>query len=110
MREYSAVIQECIELGHMSQVDAPEFYPPHYVVIKLGNSTMKIRVVFDGSANTTFGISLNNTQLVSPTIEDDIFSLLLRFRIHAYVITGDIEKMYRQFIARPEDRRYKWIL
>ncbi|XP_076231248.1 uncharacterized protein LOC143177269 [Calliopsis andreniformis] len=113
MQGYSAVIQEYIALGHMSQVDAPdapEFYLPHHAVMKPTSSTTKIRVVFDGSAKTTSGISLNDTQLVGPTIQDDIFSLLLRFRIHAYVITGDIEKMYRQFIVRPEDRRYQRIL
>lgn len=45
--------------------------------------------------------------MTGPTIQDDIFSLLLRFRIYTYVLTGAIEKMYRQFLVRPEDRRYQ---
>ncbi|XP_063993410.1 uncharacterized protein LOC135171050 [Diachasmimorpha longicaudata] len=48
--------------------------------------------------------------MIGPTIQDDIFSLITRFRFHKYVLTGDIEKMYRQFIVRPEDRQYQKIL
>ena len=48
--------------------------------------------------------------MVGPTIQDDIFSLLLRFRNYQYVLTGDIEKMYRQFEVRKEDRKYQRIL
>jgi hypothetical protein len=34
----------------------------------------------------------------------------LRFWWHQYVLIGDIEKMCRQFIVRPEDRKHKKIL
>ncbi|XP_017796726.1 PREDICTED: uncharacterized protein LOC108577994 [Habropoda laboriosa] len=53
---------------------------------------------------------LNDTLHIGPKIQDDLLHILLRFRIHRYVITGDIEKMYRQFIVRPEDRKYQRIL
>ncbi|XP_043264087.1 uncharacterized protein LOC122404223 [Colletes gigas] len=48
--------------------------------------------------------------MTGPTIQDDLFALLMRFRTHNYVLTGDIEEMYRQFLVRPEDRRYQRIL
>ncbi|XP_063991168.1 uncharacterized protein LOC135169799 [Diachasmimorpha longicaudata] len=48
--------------------------------------------------------------MIGPTIQDDLFSLVLRFRFHKYVLTGDIEKMYRQFWVREEDRKYQQIL
>lgn len=69
-----------------------------------------MRVVFGGSAKTTTGISLNDALLVGPTIQADLFSLLIRFRQHPIVITGGIEKMYRQFLVRKEDRKYQRII
>ncbi|XP_076383133.1 uncharacterized protein LOC143260696 [Megalopta genalis] len=47
---------------------------------------------------------------VTSRTTDDLLYILLRFRTHQYVITGDIEKMYRQFLVRPEDRKYQQIL
>ncbi|CAK9798625.1 hypothetical protein ANTPLA_LOCUS1703 [Anthophora plagiata] len=112
-KAYTAVIDEYRALGHMSQVeeiDAHGFYLPHHAVIKPSSTTTKVRVVFDGSAKSSSGLSLNDTLMTGPTIQDDLFALLLRFRIHLYVLTGDIEKMYRQVLVRPEDRRYQRIL
>lgn len=112
--QYTAVIEEYLALGHMTRLPCEPttkgYYLPHHAVIKESSQTTKVRVVFDGSAKSTTGISLNETLLVGPTIQDDIFSLLLRFRTHNYVLTGDIEKMYRQFLVREEDRAYQRIL
>ncbi|XP_063990952.1 uncharacterized protein LOC135169656 [Diachasmimorpha longicaudata] len=113
--QYRAVIQEYLDLGHLTEVTGADlsnlgYYLPHHAVIKESSLTTKVRVVFDGSAKTSTGISLNETLHVGPTIQDDIFSLLLRFRLYPYVLTGDIEKMYRQVLVRPEDRKFQRIL
>lgn len=109
--QYSAVINESIELGHMSVIkDSPEhdgFYMPHHAVIKESSSTTKIRVVFNASAKSSSGVSLNDTLMIGPTIQDSIFSLHLKFRLHEIAITADIEKMYKQVLVRPEDRKYQ---
>ncbi|XP_063993672.1 uncharacterized protein LOC135171214 [Diachasmimorpha longicaudata] len=112
---YHAVIQEYLDLGHLTEVTGGDlsqfgYYLPHHAVIKECSTTTKVRVVFDGSSKTSTGVSLNETLHVGPTIQDDIFSLLLRFRLYPYVLTGDIEKMYRQVLVRPEDRLYQRIL
>ncbi|XP_043262784.1 uncharacterized protein LOC122403358 [Colletes gigas] len=113
-REYVAVIKDYLELGHMSEVNEASntdgFYLPHHAVVKSSSTTTKVRVVFDGSAKSSSGLSLNDGLMTGPTIQDDLFALLMRFRTHNYVLTGDIEKMYRQFLVRPEDRRYQQIL
>lgn len=114
-QEYHAVLQEYLDLEHMSLVpDASErsdgYYLPHHAVIKISSQTTKLRVVFDGSATTTTGTSLNDALRIGPKIQDDLLYIILRFRSHRYVLTGDIEKMYRQFIVRPEDRKYQQIL
>ncbi|XP_011306368.1 uncharacterized protein [Fopius arisanus] len=111
--QYSAVLSEYLELNHMTKLhkDTGEgFYLPYHAVIKETSLTTKVRVVFGGSANMLGGASVNSALMVGPTIQDDIFTLITRFRLHKYVLTGDIEKMYRQFLVRPQDREYQKIL
>lgn len=115
-QQYNAVLQEYIDLGHMSEVrDDPNsregFYLPHHAVIKTTSQTTKVRVVFNGSARTSdTAISLNDSLMIGPRIQQHIFTLLLRFRSHQFVLTADIEKMYRQFWVREEDRKFQRIL
>jgi hypothetical protein len=66
--------------------------------------------VFDGSASNTTGGSLNDTLHTGPKLQEDLVNIRLKFRSHQYVLTGDIEKMYRQILVRPEDRKYQHIL
>lgn len=112
--QYSKFIHEYIQLGHMSLVSQPNFKPlyylPHHCVIKEDSTTTKLRVVFDGSSKTSTGYSLNNIMTSGPTIQNDLFSILLRFRKHTYVLTGDVEKMYRQVLIAPDQRSLQCIL
>ncbi|XP_026465156.1 uncharacterized protein LOC113367788 [Ctenocephalides felis] len=85
------------------------FYLPHHGVIKPDSLTTKLRVVFDASCKTDAGLSLNELQLVGPTIQNNIFSIILRFRRHAFVLTADIEKMYRQVLVHENDRKMQRI-
>ncbi|XP_012174900.2 uncharacterized protein LOC105666924 [Bombus terrestris] len=112
---YSTVIQECLDLGHMTKINTDHstkhgYYLPHHGVIKESSDTTKLLVVFDGSASCTTGVSLNDTLHTGPKLQEDLFDILLRFRFHQYVLTGDVEKMYRQILIRPEDRKYQQIL
>ena len=98
-------------LGHMEPVIAktqtdPQkiFYLPHHAVLKPDSMTTKLRVVFDGSMRTSTGVSLNDTLYRGPVVQSDIFSILSRFRMHQFVLTGDIEKMYKQFPITPNHR------
>ncbi|XP_025997421.1 uncharacterized protein LOC113005763 [Solenopsis invicta] len=97
----------------MSEIKNPSddgYYMPHHAVIKESSNTTKVRVVFDASAKTNNGLSLNDTLMVGPTIQNKLFSHLIRFRSYKYVLTADIEKMYRQILVHDEDRRYQRIL
>ena len=77
-----------------SDESTPGYYIPHHAIVMVASATTKTRVVFDASAKTSNGLSLNNFLIVGPTIQDKLFGHLLRFRMHAYVLTADIEKMY----------------
>jgi hypothetical protein len=40
-------------------------------------------------------LSLNDVLMTGPTIQDDLVSIVLRFRCHKYGLKSDICKMYR---------------
>lgn len=50
------------------------------------------------------GHSLNEALLIGPVVQDDLFSIVLRFRQFPIALVADIEKMYRQVSLHPEDR------
>ncbi|GBP12592.1 hypothetical protein EVAR_10255_1 [Eumeta japonica] len=105
MREYEA-------LGHSSKIERPKnaVFLPHHPVIKENSESTRCRVVFDASAKTETGLSLNDIMMVGPTVQDDIFSILIRLRQHKFVITADLEKMYRQILIEPSQRYLQMIL
>lgn len=117
---YVNFIEEYISLGHMKRVGTIEqiintsnnisYFLPHHGVFKENSLTTKLRVVFDGSAPTSNGISVNNILMAGPPLQDDLISILLRFRIHPYVVCADIEKMYRQVLIRKEHQPLQRIL
>ncbi|XP_076660276.1 uncharacterized protein LOC143363596, partial [Halictus rubicundus] len=113
--QYTKFLTEYEALDHMTEVEDKDFkdagcYLPHHPIIKASSLTTKVRVVFDASAKTDTGLSLNHALMVGPTIQDDVFSLIARFRKYQYVITADIEKMFRQILVHPEDANYQKIL
>ncbi|XP_011702559.1 PREDICTED: uncharacterized protein LOC105458736 [Wasmannia auropunctata] len=111
--------QEYLKSGHMSKVhrnaeftDEIAYYLPHHAVVKEERTTTKLRVVFDVFCKTTTGKSLNDilTIRVGPTIQSELFEIILRFRQHQYVLTGDIEQMYRQIYVDPKQRNLQRVL
>ena len=116
--KYNEVLAEYLSLGHMEKVPANElnkktdavFYMPHHGVIKECSTTTKLRVVFDCSAKTSTGVSLNDTLMIGPTIQEDLFSILVRARRHQIMFSADCEKMYRQILIHPKDADYQRIL
>ncbi|GJQ78894.1 hypothetical protein Trydic_g65 [Trypoxylus dichotomus] len=112
---YANFMEEYETLGHMTKLESvdntkPCYYLPHHGVFKESSLTTKLRVVFNASAPSSSGFSLNDIQLVGPTIQDDLFSILIRFRQHTYVVSADIAKMYRQVLIDPKYRCLQRIL
>nr|XP_040233604.2 uncharacterized protein LOC120956287 [Anopheles coluzzii] len=114
--QYSRFIREYEDLGHMREiVETPNddpgsvFYLPHHCVLRPTSTTTKLRVVFDGSAKTSTGVSINDVLLTGPTVQNDLTAILLRFRGFQYVFTLDIPKMFRQVVVHPDDTRYQRI-
>ncbi|XP_076660445.1 uncharacterized protein LOC143363797 [Halictus rubicundus] len=112
--EYVNFLREYQKLGHMTKLESANttegYYLPHHAIVKTDSLTTKVRVVFDASAKTTSGQSLNDNILTGPTIQEELYALLIKFRTYTYVITADIEKMYRQIEVSSDHRIYQKIL
>ncbi|XP_037050902.1 uncharacterized protein LOC119084808 isoform X2 [Bradysia coprophila] len=115
--EYVKILKEYEELEHTSVIgeldkstESTSYYLPHHAVFKPESTTTKTRVVFDASARTTSGLSLNDLLMTGPTLQQDLMSILLRWRTHRISIMADIAKMYRQVVVRKEDRKYQRFL
>lgn len=107
--EYIQFISEYIDMGHMVEVSEDSiqtpnhFYLPHHSVTKASSLTTKVRVVFYASAKSASGVYLNYVLMCGPVVQQDLFSILVRFRKHQFVLTSDIEKMFRQIKVARED-------
>lgn len=120
--QYNSFMREYIALGHMKAIsntvdaspgvrdDNPTYYLPHHAVIKPDGDSSRLRVVFDASAKTTSGLSLNDVQMIGPTIQQDLFNIVTRFRKYAYTMAADISKMYRQVKVKAEQCRLQRIV
>ena len=116
-KQFQEGIKSYLTLGHAEAVppeDKPPalaFWLPMHSVLKLSSTTTKLRVVFDGSAATTSGLSLNQALHVGPTIQSTLSDTLIKFRTYPIALNADISKMYREIKLCPADKdlhRFVW--
>lgn len=109
-KQYNDFMTEYITLGHMEKVDddsranVKRCFLPHHPVLRESSTTTKCRVVFDASCKTSTGVSLNDTLLVGPIVQQDLRTIMLRARVRQVMLVADVEKMFRQIDMDPEDR------
>ena len=104
-QQYRDFIKEFVDMGHLEQ--APQtfglcYYLPHHRVFK-DSTTTKLRVVFDASSESPEGNTLNDCLLLGPRLQDDVFDILNRFRLHHFALSSDVAKMYRQVALDESD-------
>lgn len=92
---YHKVMRELLDSNHMRLATSAErkatgYYIPHHPVVK------KFRVVMDGSCPSRNGKSVNDVQLPGPNLQEKLADIIMRFRLHRYVISADIKKMFLQ--------------
>lgn len=108
---YGEAMQQYVERGYMSVVKDSNwdegYYMPHHAVMKESSLTTKTRIVFNCSAPSSTGVSLNNILHKGPVIQNSSFLVHLRFRTYPVVVMGDIQKMYLQVQVREEDRKFQ---
>lgn len=114
---YKSFIDEYVTLGHAEYINnfqqsdtLPSYFLPHHPVIKPQSRTTKLRVVFNASAKTSTGTSLNDILLEGPNIYNDVLDIIIKFRMYKYVFSCDIIKMFRCIFIKPEQRALQRIL
>lgn len=117
--EYVKFINEYKMLGHCQEIndnenefdeDGKSYYLPHHCVIKSQSSTTRLRVVFDASAKSTTNVSLNDILITGPVVQNDLISIIMRFRTFRFAFTADLSKMYRQVRVHQDQTSYQRIL
>ncbi|XP_041451290.1 uncharacterized protein LOC111075664 [Drosophila obscura] len=112
--QYNYVIQEYLDLDHMTEVpstnESANYYLPHHAVIKPESTTTKVRVVFNASSPSANGTSLNDLLHAGPVLQSDLTLQILKWRYFRYVFNADITKMYRQIWVHPSCTPFQRIL
>ena len=110
--EFDAVMNEYFEKGHAERVPLYDlekssqelFCLPKHVVKKESSTTTKIRPVFDASAKSSTGVSLNDALLVRPTIHPPLLGVLFCFCLHRVALVADVDRMYHANELTKPDR------
>ena len=104
-------MHELVPASELRKPKEETYYMPMHAVRKESSTTTKLRVVFDASAKTASGASLNDQLLVGPTVHSSLIDVLIRFRRHKIAMTTDVSKMYRAILLSKEQRdlhRFVW--
>ncbi|XP_050437851.1 uncharacterized protein LOC126844044 [Adelges cooleyi] len=114
--QYADFMRDYLESKHMEVVPASNkitpycYYIPHHCILRPESQTTKLRVVFDASARTTTGQSLNSSVYTGQKLQQEMIQILIRARVNKFVFTADVKQMYRQIQIHPNDRDYLRIL
>lgn len=112
--DYNKAMSDLIEKGFMSkcsdQSDISGYFIPHHMVTKSDSVSTKLRVVFDASAITTSGKSLNDILYCGAKLYSSLFSVLLNFRLFQYALNGDITKMFLQILVCEKYQQYQKLI
>ncbi|XP_025155722.1 uncharacterized protein LOC112588808 [Harpegnathos saltator] len=108
--QYAQFMDKYLELRHMtpikdaSRARTDSYYFPHHCIVK--SAEFKFRAVFDAFSKSDTGVSLNDTLLIGPVVQQDLMMILMRFRMFLYVITADIIKMCLKYLADAYQEKY----
>ncbi len=106
------MLKEYLTLDHAELVPQYDLEnPPKYVfylptcgVFKDSSTTTKLHAIFDASANSSSGTSLNDLLLTGPNLYPLLTTILVKFSLHRIAFSADINKMFRGIALQPQDR------
>ncbi len=109
LEEFNQALMDYLTLGHAEVVPDDELAQDHYYlpvhgVFKDSSTTTKVRPVFDASARSSTGASLNDTLHIGLNLYPLLSDLLIRFRQHKIGLSSDISKMFREVELHENER------
>lgn len=114
--QYINFMKEYENLNHMTlkcsldednSHDENSYFLPHHPVLRESSLTTQCRIVFDASFKTSNETSLNDLLCLGHTVQEELFSIILRFLLRSVVLNSDIRMMYRQILVDLSDRSYQ---
>ena len=114
--EYNKIIEDQIQENIVEiapeQPNGCEFYIPHKPVIRENADSTKLRIVYDASAKERTEVpSLNDCLHAGPSLQNKLWSVLVRGRFHPVAICADLWKAFLQVRIKKQDRdalRFHW--
>ena len=110
-KDYYQILYDYIDQGIASRIPEdeistpnPVFYMPHRPHLKLNATSSKIRPVFDCSAKSHNGKSLNDMLSTGPSMNPEISVVLIRFRRWPVALSGDVKQAFLQLYVTPLER------
>lgn len=97
---------ERVPASDLLKPESDSYYLPTHGVVKESSTTTKLRVVFDASACTSSGISLNDQLLPGPNLYSRLTNILVSFRQHRIGMTADIGKMFREIALAGKEKDF----
>ena len=97
----------------LEELDSPHrvvYYLPVHAVYKEDSTTSKLRIMFDASAKTSSGTSLNNHLLIGPTVHPPLVDVLLRFRKFDIPLTTEVSHVYQAVKLAGDQKHLHWFL
>jgi hypothetical protein len=107
--QYNKVLEEYKTFGAIEKdpdSSGSGYFVPHHPVIRASSETHKLRIVFNASAKTSNGLSLNDCLSEGENLLPSIFDILLSFRKGSVAATADIEKAFLTVAVHDEDRKF----
>lgn len=111
LKDCDKTFKEQLSLGIIEPAPHDSPYLKHYIPWKPVYRKEKIRIVYDASAKTKSGVSLNDQMHVGPKLLSDLVTLIINFRLHEVGLTADIEKAFLMVKLNEVDRdvtRFLW--
>ena len=104
-QERRGFIERVNDTSPLTTPESPVHYLSHRPV-KKDSQTTPIRIVYDCSCRENpSAASLNDCLEVGPPL-NDLCSILLRFRLHRYALSTDIEKAFLHVRLHEDDRNF----
>ena len=99
--EYDQIIQDQIQENIVEsapeQPNGHKFYIPHKPIICKNADSTKLRIVYDASAKERAEVpSFNDCLHAGPSLQNKLWSVLVRGWFHPVAVTADLQKAFLQ--------------
>ena len=90
-------VEEWLDLGYLNVLDKDDktrgFCLPTFIVTREDKTTTKYRFIINGKYEFQ-GKSLNDMLDPGENLMNNLYDVLLKFRLHKYVFTGDVAQLF----------------